>query len=65
MIETGSGPDSDYTRTWSPLGEINYLELADGTRTREHMILVLKVCCIQRAMIWHFYHSIHLKARKF
>jgi pimeloyl-ACP methyl ester carboxylesterase len=33
-IETGSGPDNDYTRTWSPSGEVDYLELADGTRMR-------------------------------
>jgi pimeloyl-ACP methyl ester carboxylesterase len=29
-----SGPDSDYTRTWSPSGEIEYAALADGTRLR-------------------------------
>jgi pimeloyl-ACP methyl ester carboxylesterase len=29
-----SGPDSAYTRTWSPSGEIEYAELADGTRLR-------------------------------
>jgi pimeloyl-ACP methyl ester carboxylesterase len=29
-----SRPDSDYTRTWSPSGEIEYAELADGTRLR-------------------------------
>ena len=33
-IETGSGPDSDYTCRWSPSGEIDYLKLADGTRLR-------------------------------
>jgi pimeloyl-ACP methyl ester carboxylesterase len=27
-------PDSDYTRTWSPAGEIEYATLADGTRLR-------------------------------
>lgn len=27
-------PNSDYTRTWSPSGEIEYAELADGTRLR-------------------------------
>jgi pimeloyl-ACP methyl ester carboxylesterase len=27
-------PDSDYTRTWSPSGEIEYAKLADGTRLR-------------------------------
>jgi pimeloyl-ACP methyl ester carboxylesterase len=27
-------PDSDYTRTWSPSGEIEYAALADGTRLR-------------------------------
>jgi pimeloyl-ACP methyl ester carboxylesterase len=32
--ETRSGPDSDYTCTWSPSGEIDYLTLADGTRLR-------------------------------
>jgi hypothetical protein len=29
-----SGPKSDYTRTWSPSGEIEYAKLADGTRLR-------------------------------
>jgi pimeloyl-ACP methyl ester carboxylesterase len=29
-----SGPNSDYTRTWSPSGEIEYAKLADGTRLR-------------------------------
>ena len=29
-----SKPDSDYTRTWSPPGEIEYAKLADGTRLR-------------------------------
>jgi pimeloyl-ACP methyl ester carboxylesterase len=29
-----SRPDSDYTRTWSPSGEIEYGKLADGTRLR-------------------------------
>jgi pimeloyl-ACP methyl ester carboxylesterase len=33
-IETGSGPYSDYTCTWSPSGEIDYLKLAEGTRVR-------------------------------
>ena len=33
-IETGSGPCRDYTRTWSPSGEIDYLKLADRTRLR-------------------------------
>jgi pimeloyl-ACP methyl ester carboxylesterase len=28
------GPDSDYTRAWSPAGEIEYATLADGTRLR-------------------------------
>jgi len=27
-------PNSDYTRTWSPSGEIEYAQLADGTRLR-------------------------------
>jgi pimeloyl-ACP methyl ester carboxylesterase len=31
---TGPGPDSDYTRTWSPSGEIEYATLDDGTRLR-------------------------------
>jgi len=30
----GSRPDSDYTRAWSPVGEIEYARLADGTRLR-------------------------------
>jgi pimeloyl-ACP methyl ester carboxylesterase len=29
-----SGPESDYTRTWSPSGKIEYAGLADGTRLR-------------------------------
>ena len=29
-----SSPKSDYTRTWSPSGEIEYATLADGTRLR-------------------------------
>ncbi len=29
-----SRPNSDYTRTWSPSGEIDYAGLADGTRLR-------------------------------
>jgi pimeloyl-ACP methyl ester carboxylesterase len=33
-MKTGSGPDSDYTRTWSPSGELGYVKLADGTRLR-------------------------------
>jgi pimeloyl-ACP methyl ester carboxylesterase len=31
---TDSRPDSEYTRTWSPSGEIEYATLADGTRLR-------------------------------
>jgi pimeloyl-ACP methyl ester carboxylesterase len=31
---TGLRPNSDYTRTWSPSGEIEYATLADGTRLR-------------------------------
>jgi pimeloyl-ACP methyl ester carboxylesterase len=31
---TGSRPSSDYTRTWSPSGEIQYATLADRTRLR-------------------------------
>jgi pimeloyl-ACP methyl ester carboxylesterase len=33
-MEEGSRPDSDYTRTWSPSGEIDFVKLADGTRLR-------------------------------
>jgi pimeloyl-ACP methyl ester carboxylesterase len=33
-MRTESRPNSDYTRTWSPLGEIEYATLADGTRLR-------------------------------
>ncbi len=33
-MRTESGPNSDYTRTWSPSGEIEYSKLADGTRLR-------------------------------
>jgi pimeloyl-ACP methyl ester carboxylesterase len=33
-MQTESGPNSDYTRTWSPSGEIEYAKLADGTRLR-------------------------------
>jgi hypothetical protein len=29
-----SEPNSDYTKTWSPSGEIEYAKLADGTRLR-------------------------------
>jgi len=29
-----TGPNSDYTRTWSTSGEIEYAELVDGTRLR-------------------------------
>jgi pimeloyl-ACP methyl ester carboxylesterase len=31
---TGSPANSDYTRTWSPSGEVDYATLADGTRLR-------------------------------
>ena len=31
---TESPPNSDYTKTWSPSGEIAYARLADGTRLR-------------------------------
>src|SRR5215813_9320748 len=31
---TGSRPDSDYTRTWSPSGEIAYATLPTGARLR-------------------------------
>jgi pimeloyl-ACP methyl ester carboxylesterase len=34
MMGTESRPNSDYTRTWSPSGEIGYATLADGTRLR-------------------------------
>lgn len=33
-VRTESKPNSDYTRTWSPSGEIEYAKLADGTRLR-------------------------------
>jgi pimeloyl-ACP methyl ester carboxylesterase len=33
-METETQPDSDYTRTWSPSGEIEYATLADGARLR-------------------------------
>src|SRR5437867_5191661 len=33
-MRTESRPNSDYTRTWSPSGEIAYAELGDGTRLR-------------------------------
>jgi pimeloyl-ACP methyl ester carboxylesterase len=33
-VETASRPNSDYTRTWSPSGEIEFVALADGTRLR-------------------------------
>ncbi len=33
-MRTESKPDSDYTSTWSPPGEIEYAKLADGTRLR-------------------------------
>src|SRR5437867_10582742 len=33
-MRTESGPNSEYTRTWSPSGEIEYAKLADGTRLR-------------------------------
>jgi len=33
-MRTESEPNSDYTRTWSPSGEIEYAELADGSRVR-------------------------------
>jgi len=33
-MQAESGPNSDYTRTWSPSGEIEYAKLADGTRLR-------------------------------
>ena len=33
-MESGSRPDSDYTRTWSPSGEIEYATLGDGTHVR-------------------------------
>jgi pimeloyl-ACP methyl ester carboxylesterase len=34
MMGTESRPNVDYTRTWSPSGEIEYVTLADGTRLR-------------------------------
>jgi pimeloyl-ACP methyl ester carboxylesterase len=33
-VEAKTGPNSEYTRTWSPSGEIAYFTLADGTRLR-------------------------------
>jgi pimeloyl-ACP methyl ester carboxylesterase len=33
-MRTESRPNSDYTRTWSPSGQIEYSNLADGTRLR-------------------------------
>jgi pimeloyl-ACP methyl ester carboxylesterase len=33
-METEALPNSDYTRTWSPSGELEYARLADGTRLR-------------------------------
>ncbi len=33
-MRTESRPNSDYTRTWSPSGEIEYAKLGDGTRLR-------------------------------
>src|SRR5712692_9244754 len=41
-----SRPNSDYTRTWSPSGEIEHAKLADGTRLR-----YLKVGSGPRALI--------------
>jgi pimeloyl-ACP methyl ester carboxylesterase len=33
-MATEDQPDSDYTRRWSPFGEVRYATLADGTRLR-------------------------------
>jgi pimeloyl-ACP methyl ester carboxylesterase len=33
-MQSRSRPNVDYTRTWSPSGEIEYVTLADGTRLR-------------------------------
>ena len=33
-MQVESSPNSDYTRTWSPSGEIEFAKLADGTRLR-------------------------------
>jgi pimeloyl-ACP methyl ester carboxylesterase len=33
-MEQDSKPNTDYTRTWSPSGVIEFVELADGTRLR-------------------------------
>jgi pimeloyl-ACP methyl ester carboxylesterase len=33
-MRTESGPDGEYTRTWSPTGELAYATLRDGTRLR-------------------------------
>jgi len=43
---TESRPDSDYTRTWSPSGDIEYVKLPDGMRLR-----YLKVGSGQPALI--------------
>src|SRR5881396_3834232 len=45
-MRTESGPNSDYTRTWSPSGEIDYAKLPDGMRLR-----YLKVGTGQPALI--------------
>src|SRR6266516_2223802 len=34
MMRMETRPNSDYTRTWAPSGEIEYAKLADGTRLR-------------------------------
>ncbi len=43
---TESRPDSDYTRTWSPSGDVEFVELTDGMRLR-----YLKVGTGQPALI--------------
>ncbi len=33
-MATESRPESDYTRTWPPSGDVEFAALADGTRLR-------------------------------
>src|SRR2546426_9153537 len=52
-MRTESRPNSDYTRTWSPSGEIEYAKLGDGTRLRYltagsgHAQILLHTVCTQ------------------
>src|SRR5438034_4383114 len=57
-MRTKSGPNSDYTRTWSPSGEIEYAKLADGTRLR-----YLKVGSGQTMLI--LLHTVRTQLDKF